>query len=684
MLRLVNRLFLDLCAHRFSITLDLENVRRYPDLKKLAESALAFKGTAALASSPERTDMTDRGQPSPLDLIQSLKISRDRHLCRSLTPDIVSILNQCGNLRHIIIKDDPNSVIGIPEPSYPARLLWSSMVPVIQGGEGGHGGSGGGSHKQDGKQHWTFWDLIPLEGFLFDRLESLTIYAGCHTRLKLDHFMPRLGSSRAAKSLRALSMTASRGTAKVSWDVFRDCICSLLVLKTLRIQLIEMIYTEDVVIDSNNGSQSKVMTQLQQVAPTVKLLECYLTNHQDQDARLAVMNLFPNVESLELLAFDALFNKPLDERIFSEVGRQLPPQNSSLGQRYSTGFVEGNDSPPYQIPFPLLKSLNCKDFSCRTWEDSRIVRHWIQRAPNFRLAFLRISDAEFNSGVHEELSAHSVSLESISIRVTRQEYAKDLLSSRLCRNLEVLKFENENLDCASVVFCLKDPLESACAGILDQARSRASLFWSPTSDALLLRQQRVFARLPWTRTLTTISLPTLPCSSLGSKDESDRSVAYLRSFLQLLPHLVDFEVIRPIMDLSIFDGLGRQAPASKTHNDPSNSAQAEEFRSYLSERPWLTRIKVCRSANSKDKIADRSVSDRPVSWLARLKVSPFKDSNDSNDYKDSMDYKDSKDRITDRSAPDRLTLWRRQLLFQFRFLENLDLDAEKVYIGNGV
>ncbi|KAF9139378.1 hypothetical protein BG015_002051 [Linnemannia schmuckeri] len=569
-LRLVSTLFLDQCAAHFSITLNLEAQRRYSDLQKLADSALAIKEGAVMASTG-RTDETDHERSSPLDLIQTLKVSRGRYGHKSLTPAIVSILNQCRNLRHILINDNPGSTAEFPEKqSYPARLLWSSMFPVVQGGGRGDDGDGSddGGGSDDGEQYWTFWDLLPLEGFLFDRLESLTINVEYNSQLNLDQFMPRLGRSHAAKSLRALTMT-SRRKRGVSWEVFRDCICNLSVLKVLRMNPTKITYTKDPLIDTDDGSQHEMVEQPQQVAPTVNSLECVFDSRQNSDIRLAFMSLFPNVESLKLTDLDSLLNKAVDERIYAVVDRQLPLQQEPLGQQYSTSSVEGNDAPPHQIPFPLLRSLDCSNFSAGNWADSRVLRHWIQRAPNFRLASLCVSNRDVNNSPHEELSVYSVSLAQISIQVRREDYVKELLSSRLCRNLEVLGFDDTNLDCASV---------------LNQAGS-AFPSQSSISDVSLLKQQDLFTRLPWTQTLTTIRFRTLLYSSSASKDTSDRSAAFLRSFLKLLPRLVDFEVVDPIMDLSIFAGLGRQVTTSnvddptcagKTHNDWPNSAQEEE------------------------------------------------------------------------------------------------------------
>ncbi|KAG0376047.1 hypothetical protein BGX24_008354 [Mortierella sp. AD032] len=343
-LRLVNTLFLEQCSPYFSITLNLESKWCYPNLKNLAESALAIEEGAAMATTG-RADETSRKQLSRLDLIQGLKISRDRNPHKSMTPEIVSILNQCGNLRQILIKDDLRGTTESPEKhSYPARLLWSSMLPEVQGG-GGDGGAGGSENEE---QLWTFWDLLPLEGHLFDRLESLTIDVGYHTQLDLDRFMPRLGRSRAAKTLGVLTMTATASnTRRVSWEVFRDCISNLSVLMTLRMNnAINIIYTKDPLIDSDDGSQYKTVTQLRQVAPTVHVLECTLGKDRDPDFKLAFMGLFPNLKSLKVSDLGSLLDKAVDERVYPEIGRQPPLQKSPLGQQYSTGSVEGNGSPP--------------------------------------------------------------------------------------------------------------------------------------------------------------------------------------------------------------------------------------------------------------------------------------------------------------------------------------------------
>ncbi|KAK3846357.1 MAG: hypothetical protein J3R72DRAFT_433638 [Linnemannia gamsii] len=629
-LRLVNTLFLEQCSPYFSITLNLERKWCYPNLKNLAESALAIEEGAVMATTG-RADETSRKQSSHLDLIQGLKISRDRNPHKSMTPEIVSILNQCGNLRHILIKDDHRGTTESPEKqSYPARLLWSSMLPEVQGGRGGGDGGAGGS--ENGEQLWTFWDLLPLEGRLFDRLESLTIDMGYHTQLDLNRFMPRLGCSRAAKTLGVLTMTATASnTRKVSWEVFRDCISNLSVLKTLRMNnAINIIYTKDPIIDSDDGSQYKMVTQLRQVAPTVHVLECALGKDRDPDFKLAFMSLFPNLESLKVSDLGSLLDKAVDERVYSEICRQLPLQQSPLGQQYSTGSVEGNGSPPYQIPFPLLRSLNCGFFYANDWPDSQVLRHWIQRAPNFRLACLQFSDQDVKMGLHEELSTYSVSLGQISITATRNESVKELLSSHLCRNLEILECDNWNVHCARVLFCLEDPLKSTMVA-LDQAGS-ASPSPPSISDVPFLSQQDLFTRFPWTQTLTALKFKKLVPFSARSKGEVDPSVASLRSFLKLLPRLVDFEVVNPIDDLSVFEGLGRQSTTSSI-DDPTDAAR-------LSERPWLTRLKVCQSRDSKDRITGRSMSD------------------------------------TEKVAP-----WRNRLSFQFRFLKTLVVDRE--YNNNG-
>ncbi|KAG0278924.1 hypothetical protein BGZ95_002769 [Linnemannia exigua] len=629
-LRLVNTFFLDQCSAHFSITFDLENERRYPDLKKLAESALATKEREVMASTGG-IDKTDCEQSSPLDVIQSLKVSLGRSPHKSLTPEIVSILNQCGNLRRLFIRDDSDPAIKFPEKqSYPARLLLSSIYPVVheEGGEREGGGDGSGDGNDGGEQHLTFWDLLPLEGLLFDRLESLTIYVGSSVQLNLERLMARLDRSRATRNLRSLSITAQ--SKKVSWEVFRDCICNLSALTTLRLHFFQIIYTSDPLGDPDDGSQREMVMQQQQEAPAVTSLTFRLSNREDLDFKLAFMNLFPNVESLKLQSLDSLLDKKFDERVFTDVGRQLPLQQSPLGQQNYAGLVEGNGSPPHQLPFPLLRSLDCEYLHAKDWAERQVLRHWTQKTPNFRFASLRIFDGDVKNGLHEELSAHSVSLAQISIEVSRKDYVKELLRSRLCRNLEVLRLDNRSLDCSSVLVCLEDPSEST-AVILDQVGS-APPSQPSISDVPLLRQQDLFARLPWTQTLTTICFQTLVHSYSRSKDESDRSVTFLSSFLRLLPRLVDFEVENPIMDLSVFNGLGRQSTASDD-DDPTDAAR-------LSERPWLTRIKIRQSQYSKDRIADRS-------------------------------------------APDRLAPWRRQLSYQFRFLENLVLDRELVYTGNG-
>ncbi|KAG0057403.1 hypothetical protein BGZ83_010862 [Gryganskiella cystojenkinii] len=562
-LRLVNTLFHDQCVARFSITLDLESLYHQRKFENLAESALAIK------------DGPGHEQLDPLDLIQGLKISRNRYTHKSMTPETVSILNQCRNLRHIHINDDPGSRSTSElseEPSNPARLFWSSMFPVVQGAWRAEGNADDGDLK-DGKHDWTFWDLLPLEGSLFDRLQSLTFEVHYHSQLNFDQFMTRLGRSHAAKSLDTLTIISSLRTCEVFWEIFRDCICNLSMLKSFTMEGIKVSNRKQLLTEADDGSQHKMATQQRQVAPTVKSLSYRYGNGQDPDTKLALMSLFPNLESLKLTDLDALLGKAVDERIFFEVGDlQLPLQQSSsstLESQLATGPVKRNDASLYPIPFPRLRFLDFSNFSAKSWEESQVLRHWVKRTPAFRISVLWFDDREANSGLHEELSAYSATVTHLTINIDDKDIVKTLLTSRLCRNLRSLSFRDRKLDCASVIFeCLQVPAVESAVVILDPAMDSTSFLPLPSQASMSLvplpsSQHDTFTRLPWIQTLTRICFRDLSYTSSMSNDES---LAVLRSFLTLLPRLTDFEVQEPILDLSFFDGLGRQVTCTPTAN----------------------------------------------------------------------------------------------------------------------
>lgn len=577
-LRLVNGFFRSQCSAHFSITLDLEKKLRYPDLRSMADSALAVEGMETAEQ-----DRTSYERWNPLDQIQSLKASAGLSSGNVLTPELASILNRCRNLRHIHINDSSYSAREFPDRlSYPSRFLWSSMDPVA-------GGAGGDSVD---RESWSFWDLTPLEGSLCRRLESLTIVVGRHPALNLDRFMTRLSYSCVAKSLRTLKIVCSAYIPmEISWKVFRDCICSFSVLETLDLDDVKIIHSKDPVDDPDHDSQLRETQSW--VTPTVKSLRYRFGYHQDQDFKLAFMSLFPNLESLDLASM-VLLDGAINERVCSEADRQLPMLSCS------DRAAERNASLP--VPFPRLKSLNCtsSNIYARHWRDGQILRLWAQRTPNFRINSLFFERAD--KDIYEELSRSSASLAKIDIEENRHDLVKELLSSPLCRNLQELKFRSKSLDCASLFLaCLENPIDLTTLFLDQECSAPRPLPSQVSSWDAPLSQQDFFTRLTWTRTLSTLCLRNLVDFDRVSKDKGHQSLAFMRTFLKFLPRLADFEVVDPISDLSVFHGLGRQPTSVGDSTDTeTNSSNLTEgsllWKNYcLLERPLLTRLKLCKT-----------------------------------------------------------------------------------------
>jgi len=112
-LRLVCRLFPDRCSLFFFVTLDLANPKRYPDLKRIADSA------------------TDSSAPEDgwgiLDHIHSIKLNgRVQYVAVSSTP-LARVLNRCRNIRHINIVDPRERFGGTRSAPSEPLPLWPDL-----------------------------------------------------------------------------------------------------------------------------------------------------------------------------------------------------------------------------------------------------------------------------------------------------------------------------------------------------------------------------------------------------------------------------------------------------------------------------------------------------------------------------------------------------------------------------
>ena len=524
-LRLVSKALHELSVPFFSITLVIGTERRNRDFKIMIDAVLR-----------------EKGRMNPLDQIQSLQILHDRnHAFSNLDPKGSVLLNQLRNLRHVMVQDDNgrNHTPYPPDKSfYPAMLIWPRVCSCD-------------SHSPKSKSgQWSRWDLLPLEGSMLCRLESLKVTAGAITPFNLDRFFSRLGRSGVSKTLRSLAVVGSRRSLRaVSWKVFRglfqDGANSLQELETLEI--------EGLKINGLPGSNLiQGQAQHQRVPSKIKNLT-FDYQHNNTEFKLAIMDLFPNVETLILDSMQSLLELP----------RDVPIERLSL-------------------LFPRLATLYLRIRSAFDWDLPNLLRRWIQSHPGLHLAYLDLHEESIQQGkdLVAFLCENFVTLRHLEIFSENKSLVLQLLWSIPCSNLEVLEVRTSKIDGNDIAALALD------------------YDFFPERPAPPIFRRASTPRLSWTKTLTRLSLVKV----FATPD--------FRHLLQSLPCLIDLEIRQPLMSLDLFDGLGRQEQASVLSDggDLDQLLPSSFWTDYgMTERPALERLKLQRSYQSyKFDLRDRS------------------------------------------------------------------------------
>jgi len=510
--RSLNKAFQLQCEPHFSILLIIGHRQRYQQLRELASLAKEHPNSV-----------------SPLDLIKSLHLSYQHNMYQefqeSVHQSLASLLNRCCNLREIIIEDRPGDKRTPTEkPQYQARVAWANF-DVHQNNPC--------STLDDDEKPWSYFDILPLEGSMFNRLETLKLVASECTLVKLDRFFNRLEQSPAAKTLRSLSVIASLNRVRsTSWVALRSCICNLKALQTLLMDGFQIDHcpTDDG-IDSNKDEETiwlalRVRTLTVKCRPTL-------------DIKLAIMDLFPNIESLYLGTTDELWEKALDERLFPKTVAH--PSSSRMDAITS----------PRSIPFPRLKLLDVDIRSSTDWDESLLLHTWAQRQLHFQVQSLSLRTSERPSNhpdmrdLISTLAKYTLSVKHLLVTGRDRPQLCHILKSTIFRKLETLELQDFGQDFIEAVKEILRPGLSVRE-------------WQISRD----QEQSLRDLLPWSRTLTrlllTSSIGISFYSVLRDGSWNTTSICSLQSLLQMLPQLEDFELLEPIEDLALFDELGRQ------------------------------------------------------------------------------------------------------------------------------
>ncbi|KAG0041807.1 hypothetical protein BGZ83_001281, partial [Gryganskiella cystojenkinii] len=564
--RLVSRSMRDQCAPFFAITLDITERHRYPILRRL--SSLVMPGAEHVAS-------------SPLNQIRGLHLHTQNDLPARFDqfyPETMdTVLDRCRNLREIKITDIPGNNAPPEKPSYPPRRTWSCRRFILVQPDSHHGrycnsdcvGCFGHEDRPkypDNGKPWSFWDRLPLEGELLKSLESLSVTAGEYTPMNLDRFMTRVGKSCVANTLRSFTVLGSWDqTRTVSWLALRDCLCNLTVLDAFRIEEIFISYEDHIDYDSRLGNRNSAKgssSKFRWIAPSVKSLT--IKCRALLAVKLALLKLFPNLESLVAGFKSEIWERAVDQHYFPNVSSC----NDHAGR----------------VPFPKLKSLDAFITLADDWMVSRLLQAWARRQLSFQLVsaqfaatyhpFLRPA----NEALFKMLCDQNIVVRRIQISDQDVCWATVILTSPVCQQIEALELLDSSLDFVQ---------------ILKPAAVQAPQHW-------LLNEEQFPVVIQWSRTLTHLSLRT----SLDSRTDTihgEGALAFVRSAIKMMTQLVDLQLLEPIKDLAFFDGLGRSSPLSGKPVTAdvvasSPTAQTFELENYcITERPLLKRLTLCQS-----------------------------------------------------------------------------------------
>lgn len=630
--RSLNRTFHLQCEPHFSIFLITEHRQRYRQLGNLVNLA------------KEHPDSL-----GPLNVIKGLHLSYQHNLYQdfqeSVRHTLAAVLNRCCNLREISVEDRPGDY-GLPseKPQYLARLAWANF-DVHQFNPCGP--------LDDDERPWSFFDILPLEGSMLHRLETLKLVTSTCTPSSLDRFFKRLEESPAAKTLRSLAVTGSWNHVRsTSWDTLRSCVCNLKALHTLAMDSLQIVHRPtDKGIEINREDEEAIW-----LAPRVRTLtfKC----RPDLNTKLAVMNLFPNVESLSIGNTAELWEKAVDEHLFQKA---IDHPTSS---RIDTVAL------PKPIPFPRLKQLDVRIRSSRDWDEALLLHKWAQRQPHFRLQSLslRASERPSHQPATKELittlAKYPVSVKELQVTGRDRPQLCQILKSSIVQRLDTLELSDFGLDFIESVQEVLQPGLSAKMWQITRSQERS------------LREL-----LPWSRTLTRLLLMSTNSLGFYSGHDAPRktsSIYSLQSLLRMLPRLEDFELLEPIEDLVLFEGLGRARVLDITEDADMNleldldldldldlgsgmglSFHMDMDRDMDMDMSWISDCTtVSKDSTSKQAtypLESYSITENPLLKRLRVVQSPA---------------------VHDPRYYDQLTPWHIELKHKFRFLTDLNIKRQ--------
>ena len=312
------------------------------------------------------------------------------------------------------------------------------------------------------------------------------------------------------------------------------------------------------------------------------------------------------MEFLDLGHSDQLLDTATEQQVFGAENSASIIPNTAI---YTSSTAPARNSSPLHIkkviPFPRLKALGEPDLSCKFWTSSRFLQDWIERQPSFQLISLHLQPGHASNAIpyvtefFRILTEKAITTKNLCIE-TRNEYLGiAALLSDLCRKLEVLEIKIQRIESSAILL-------AAFRSSKRKKNPRLSPEDQPILDPGFCRED-LLRHFPWTGTLTRLSLSSGVDSRLDDILEPG-SLDFMRSILRFSPHLVDFEMFEWIMDLELFDGLGR-APLT-SQNDVVAFAGKDSFVCpYEDERPHLRRLVLFELQQG---------SEQQLSWRAQL------------------------------------------------------------------
>jgi len=673
-LRAANKTTLLLCAPYFSLKFNVHDLNRYPSLEELFEATLSISET-------------DTGTAwHPLDQVQILKFKTapaEDDACREqrqYRKRILSALNSCRNLRYVYVGDTGRGKFNPDHwrerSFYPARLIWPMGTSTEDNTISCPENDQGDEEKEEDLFPWSQWDILPLEGQLLNRLESLKLGQGLLTPMDLDRFMNRLRHSSAAETLRSLEIVGKmQGSRSVSFEALRDCVCDLRKLAVFVIESVNIrrpvkaIETQDEPAEMQKGG----LQQPQRLPPTVKTLsmKCWV----GRTVKMAIVELFSNVEFLTIDPGRNMWEAAEDLHVFTNtISSSVNSDSSSDGDvhmNFVTSEAGGTHLSPLSlcsVPLPKLRRMDITFNWLDQYTGSQLLQTWIARRKpgslqekgGFELVSICLPftrDREYHLSMMnlvKILTQDAVTVSSIQISSDNEKWIIKVLTSRFCQNLQELLLQSEHLNSSKIIklafLKAHDPSKLAAASSDPRTQSEKEKQQKSKQEEEQEGEERkqeqeqeqeqeqvwkmsredLLAALSWARTLTRLCLKFTPDCRSDVDDAGPSTLVFTRSFLRLLPRLIDLEMSESMMDLSMFEGLGRDT-APQISLDAADCSQTESncvpWVNYcLTETPLLERLQLYQSC----KVGDPLISPK-----------------------------------------DRIDSWREHLLFKFRFLKDL-------------